>query len=230
MSSNTHSGHTRIYLVDDHPAIQKAIKNEIDEVIDMQICGTSRTAKEALQEIEKTKPDVAIVDISLKEGHGFDLLQKLRDRFPDLEAIIYSMYDEEVYAERALRTGASGYLMKSEPISHLVDAIRRVSDGKLFLSRRMYKRVLGGVVAGSVSEPKFLIDQLTERERQVFEMLGNGRSIKEIGEHLDIDRKTVETYRRRAKEKLGFDSVNELVQYAVQWSLGKQNNEKKENS
>lgn len=229
MSSNSHSsnrssdGHISVYVVDDHPAIQKAVQRAIEEVIDMEVCGISSSVEAAIDEIEEKNPDVAIVDISLEDGHGFDLLQQIRDQWPSTEAIIFSMYDEEIYAERALRTGASGYLMKSESIESLVEAIRRVADGKFYLSQRMYTRVLGGVVAGRSSEPRFRIDELTDREMQVFQMLGKGMSIEEIQEQLDIGRKTVETYRRRAKEKLGFDSVNELVQYAVQWSFGKRN-------
>ena len=218
--SKTRTDHIRVFLVDDHPAIREAIADTIDQTIDMDICGETSSADEAFHMVEEEKPDVAIVDISLDDGHGLDLVQNIRAQYPDVKMIVFSMYDENVYAERAIRAGASGYLMKSEPTQSMLKAIRRVNDGEVYLSRRMSSRILNKVAMGRSSSPSFPIDDLTDREMAVFQMLGQGYSIKDIQERLNLTRKTIETYRRRAKEKLGFDTVSELLQYAVQWTYG----------
>jgi DNA-binding NarL/FixJ family response regulator len=134
--------------------------------------------------------------------------------------IVFSMYDENVYAERAIRAGAAGYLMKSEPTKNIIEAIRSAYEGEVYLSRKMSSRILNKVAMGRTAEPSFAIDELTDREMAVFQMLGQGYSVQEIQDRLSLSRKTIETYRRRAKEKLGFDTVSELLQYAVQWTYG----------
>jgi DNA-binding NarL/FixJ family response regulator len=134
--------------------------------------------------------------------------------------VVFSMYDEDVYAERAIRAGASGYLMKSEPTENIVEAVRSAHEGEVYLSRKMSSRILNKVAMGQSSEPCFAIDELTDREMAVFQMLGQGYSVQEIQDRLSLSRKTIETYRRRAKEKLGYDTVSELLQYAVQWTYG----------
>lgn len=219
-SGSGSTGRTRVYLADDHPAIREALRDAIGEAMGTEVCGVSSSVEEALQEIGRLGPDVAVVDISLKDGHGLDLLRQIQEQWPDVDVIVYSMYDEEVYAERAVSAGAAGYLEKSEPPERLVQAIRRVANGKIYLSRRMYTRVLNGLVGGS-SRPEFPIDQLTARERQVLQMIGEGLGMREIADRLDLAKKTAETHRRRAKEKLGFDTVDELLQYALQRGLGK---------
>lgn len=132
--------------------------------------------------------------------------------------MVFSMYDEHVYAERAIRAGASGYLMKSEPTKAILEAIRAVNDGEIYLSRKMSSQILNKVATGRTSEPSFAIDELTDREMAVFQMLGEGYSVEDIEDRLNLSRKTIETYRRRAKEKLGFETVSELLRYAVQWT------------
>ncbi len=218
MSSERQTDHIRVFLVDDHPAIREAVRDTVEDTIDMEICGEADSSDEAFHQIEELNPDVAIVDISLNDAHGLDLVQNVRSQYPDVEMVVFSMYDENVYAERAIRAGASGYLMKSEPTKNIVEAIRSVDDGEVYLSRRMASRILNKVAKGHSSEPSFAIDELTDREMAVFQMLGQGYSVQEIQDRLSLSRKTIETYRRRAKEKLGFDTVSELLQYAVQWT------------
>jgi len=221
MPSNDRStDHIRVYMVDDHPAIREAIRDTIESTIDIEICGESSTSDEAFREIEELQPDVAIVDISLQDAHGLDLVQNVRAQYPDVRMVVFSMYDENVYAERAIRAGASGYLMKSEPTKNIIEAIRSAHEGEVYLSRKMSSRILNKVAMGRTSEPSFAIDELTDREMAVFQMLGQGYSVQEIQDRLSLSRKTIETYRRRAKEKLGFDTVSELLQYAVQWTYG----------
>ena len=217
-SPDRSTNHIRVFIVDDHPAIREAIRDTIEGTIDMEICGEASSSDDAFREIEELQPDVAIVDISLNDAHGLDLVQNVRSQHPEVRMVVFSMYDENVYAERAIRAGASGYLMKSEPTKNIVEAIRSVHDGEVYLSRRMASRILNKVAMGRSSEPSFAIDELTDREMAVFQMLGQGYSVQEIQDRLSLSRKTIETYRRRAKEKLGYDTVSELLQYAVQWT------------
>jgi len=218
MSSERQTNHISVFLVDDHPAIREAVRDTVEGTIDMEICGEADSSDQAFHQIEELSPDVAIVDISLNDAHGLDLVQNVRSQYPDVAMLVFSMYDEDVYAERAIRAGASGYLMKSEPTKNIIEAIRSVHDGEVYLSRRMASRILNKVAKGHSSEPSFAIDELTDREMAVFQMLGQGYSVQEIQDRLSLTRKTIETYRRRAKEKLGFDTVSELLQYAVQWT------------
>ncbi len=212
--------HIRVIVVDDHPAIREALSGVINAKMDMVLCGEATSADGAFQLVESIKPDVAVVDISLEDVHGLDLVQNLRAQYPELQVVVFSMYDESVYAERAIRAGASGYVMKSEPTQNVVDAIRCVAQGEIYLSRRMALRILSKVATGRSASPGFAIDELTDREMAVFQMLGQGHGVPEIAQRLNLSRKTVETYRRRAKEKLGFASVSELLQYAIQWTYG----------
>ncbi len=212
-------GHIDVYVVDDHPAVQEAIRGALTAEIDLNICGTAPSVAKALQEIKQLDPDVVIVDLLLKGGHGLDLVETVRAECPETKPIVYSMYDERIYAERAVRAGAAGYLMKNEPTERLVEAVRQVDDGELYLSRQMTSIVLGNYAVAQASEPSFPIDELTEAELQVFRRLGLGHSLEDIQEQMDLARKTVETYRRRAKEKLGLDSVDQLLQHAVLWAL-----------
>ena len=215
--TDTATDHIRVIVVDDHPAIREALSGVINAKMDMVLCGEATSADGAFQLVESIKPDVAVIDISLEDVHGLDLVQNLRAQYPELRVVIFSMYDESVYAERAIRAGASGYVMKSEPTQNVVDAIRCVAQGEIHLSRRMATRFLSKILQGSKKRSRSAIDELTDREMAVFQMLGEGHSVPEIAQRLNLGRKTVETYRRRAKEKLGFASVSELLQYAVQW-------------
>lgn len=214
------SEHVQVLLVDDHPAIRKAVAGVIEEATDMNVCGEAPSVRGAVHLVERLGPDVAIVDLSLEDGYGLDLVQNLQSRYPDVKTIVFSMHNEDVYAERALRAGASGYLMKSEPTKRLIDAIRATGRGEIYLSREMTSRILKNAAMGRLSEPGFAIDELTGREMDVFQMLSEGCSARDIAERLGLARKTVETYRRRAKEKLGFDTLPEFIQFAAQWGCG----------
>ena len=208
----------RAFIVDDHPAIVEAVRDRFAKTLDIEVCGASGSSAEAFHAVEEHQPDVVVVDISLEDGHGLDLVQNIRSQYPDVQVIIFSMYDEFVYAERAVRLGASGYLMKKEPLDELVLGVRAVHNEEVYLSDTMTSRILNKVAGGDSSDPGFPIDALTDRELAVFRMLGEGRTVDEIQKRLNIARKTVEAYRRRAKEKLGLESVSELLQCAVQWA------------
>jgi DNA-binding NarL/FixJ family response regulator len=216
--ASSSTSHIRTFLVDDHPAILEAIRTRIDDTLDIDIAGVATSSAQAFREIEERSPDTAVVDISLDDAHGLDLVQNLQSQCPEIQIVVYSMYDEMVYAERSIQAGASGYLMKDQPTDHLIDALRTVDEGEVYLSQRMASQILKKVARGESAEPKFPIEDFTDRELAVFQMLGEGCSIEEIQDRLNLARKTVETYRRRAKEKLGFESVSKLLQFAVQWA------------
>jgi DNA-binding NarL/FixJ family response regulator len=227
-SKNDTSTQLRVIIVDDHPAIREAIAETVDDQLDMTLCGTAKSAQEAFQLTEKTKPHVAVIDISLEDSHGLDLLQNLQAQHPQLQAVVFSMYDENVYAERSLRAGALGYVMKTESTQNLAEAIRTVSQGHIYLSRRMASSILSKFAPGrpttsQPANPGFALDRLTDREMAVFQMIGRGKTADDIADSLNLNRKTVETYRRRAKEKLGFDNVAELLQHAIQWTYAQSN-------
>ena len=219
---NDENTRTGVFIVDDHPAIREALTASINSKIDMRVVGESGTAKKALRKMERHMPDVVVVDISLEDAHGLDLVEEIRSRFSDLRVVVFSMYDESVYAERAIRAGASGYVMKSASTEDVVNAIQSVSEGDVYLSQRMSSRILSKVIRQQDYAFSSATEQLTDREMTVFQKLGEGESVRDIAEELDLSRKTVETYRRRAKEKLGFDTVDELLQYAVQWTYGRE--------
>lgn len=219
------SARIRVMVVDDHPAIREAVEDMVSNQMDLDFCGSAFSTDTTFRIVQEQTPDVAVVDIQLRDAHGLDLVQNLRAQFPSLQVVVFSMYDENVYAERAIRAGALGYVMKSEPTQSVVEAIRSAAQGEVYLSRRMASRLLTRMAGGRGLAPSedggsrgVLLEELTDREMAVFQMLGQGCGVEEISEQLNLSRKTVETYRRRAKEKLGFDSVSELLQYAIQWS------------
>ncbi|MFO8100200.1 MAG: response regulator transcription factor [Salinibacter sp.] len=225
-SNGSPDSHISTFIVDDHPSIRDAIRSRIDEVMDIDVSGEAGSSEEALRQIEELGPTVTVIDLSLEDGHGLDLIENLNARCPDVRAVVFSMYEEEVYAERALRAGAAGYVMKTKSPSALVEAIRRASEGNVYLSERMTSRILSKVAGGE--GPNFPIDELTDRELSVVQMLGQGYSVEEITDRLNLARKTIETYRRRAKEKLGFETVSDLLQFALMWTYRQSGQEKGE--
>ncbi|WP_258096272.1 response regulator transcription factor [Salinibacter sp. 10B] len=204
-------------MVDDHPVICQAVADALHHTIGVDLLGYATGFREGLSEIQQQPPDVAIVDISLPDGHGLDLVRTINRQNPDVGILIFSMYDEKIYAERALRTGASGYLMKTEPVEWIVEAIRCIERGETFLSDRMTNRIVRRMRQNGSAEARFSVDELTDREREVFRMIGRGYSVEKVQDELGLSRKTVETHRRRAREKLGLDSISALLQYAMQW-------------
>ncbi len=218
MSSSADSGdRVRVVTIDDHPTTRDAIRDAVEDALGMSVVGAAGTVEEGIETIQEQQPDVAIVDISLPDGHGFDLLRSLQAQCPDVRILVFSMYDEKVYAERALRAGASGYVMKASTSGTLLEALQAVAEGGVYLSEPMSRKVISGLRDGQGDGAHFPIDELSERELQVFQMLGRGLTADTIAERLNLVRKTVETHRRRAKEKLGCDSSEELVAFAVRW-------------
>ena len=207
----------RVLVVDDHPSIREAVAIAFTPGMDLRVCAEASTPEEALRELERTEPDIAIVDITLEDSHDLALVERIRADYGETRAVVYSTHDEVVYAERALRAGAWGYVMKGEPTERLIEAVRAAGRGEIYLSRRMATRVLGDRGKGSGSGLQFPTDGLTDREMEVFRLLGKGYEVDEIAEALGLAFKTVETYRRKAKNKLDLEDVSSLRQYALRW-------------
>jgi len=204
--------------VDDHPVVREGLAMHLATQADLQVCGEAEDVPGALAQLDSTRPDLAIVDISLKKGNGIDLIGRIKDRCPAVRILVWSMYAENLYAERALRAGAQGYLHKGRATSHLLDAIRAVLAGKVYVSEELADNLLHRVVRGKTVE-RSSIDLLSNRELEAFELIGQGQTTEKIAALMNVSPKTVETYRARIKEKLGLSNVTELVHRAAQWVL-----------
>ena len=207
----------KILIVDDHPIFCLGMSELINKADDLTVCGSADTHKQAVQAIVELDPDLVIVDISLKESSGIDLIQEINSRFQGLPMLVLSMYDESLYAERALLAGARGYLMKQEAISVAVDAIHQVLDGKLYASDKVKEKVFQRLVSPRTRTDASPLDQLTGRELEVFRFIGEGLSTREIAGRMKLSIKTIGTYRERIKEKLNLKHYTELVRVAVYW-------------
>jgi DNA-binding NarL/FixJ family response regulator len=207
----------KILIVDDHPLVREGLADLVNKEKDLVVCGQAEDAYQAMEAIRELKPDMVIVDISLKETSGLELIKDIKIRHPSLPVLTLSMHEESVYAERALRAGAKGYIMKREATKKVVTAIRKVLRGQLYLSEKMTTRLVRKFVDGKPEAGTSPIDRLTDRELEVFSLLGWGKGTRQISEKLHLSVKTIETYRSRIKEKLNLTSASELLQHAFQW-------------
>jgi DNA-binding NarL/FixJ family response regulator len=208
----------KVFLVDDHPIVRQGLALFIDREPDLMVCGEADGATSALQAIREAAPDFVVLDISLDGPDGLELLKTLRVRHPNLPVLVLSMHDEAVYAERALRAGANGYIMKQEATDRVLTAIRHILGGDVYLSDRLTKRMLQQFVNGSVS-PRDPLAKLSDRELEVYRLIGAGHSTRQIADELHVSTKTVESYQAHIKEKLALRNARELVQHAVEWSV-----------
>jgi DNA-binding NarL/FixJ family response regulator len=208
----------RIFLVDDHPVTREGLARLINLEPDLEVCGEANAAARAVTEIAAQKPDLAIVDVSLTTGpSGLELIKDLAARHPRLRMLALSTHDEKLYAERALRAGAKGYVMKQEPTECVMRAIRKILAGEVYLSQTMNERMLRKI-AGPRSQPLATeIEELSDRELEVYRLLGQGLGTRQIAANLHVSVSTVETYRAHIKEKLHIASAPELVRHAVEW-------------
>jgi DNA-binding NarL/FixJ family response regulator len=215
---NSSAPKCKVFLVDDHPIVRQGLALFIEREPDLMVCGEAEDATSALQAIRDSAPDFVILDISLNGPDGLELLKTLRVRYPNLPALVLSMHDESVYAERALRAGANGYIMKQEAADKVITAIRHILGGDVYLSDRLTKQMLQQFVNGSIS-PRDPLAKLSDRELEVFRLIGAGHGTRQIADELHVSTKTVESYQAHIKEKLALRNARELVQYAVEWSL-----------
>jgi len=207
----------QIFLVDDHPLIRSGLAQIISEEEDMNICGQASNAAEAFKKIPETGPDLVIVDLSLEGSNGIELIKNLKALYPHLEFMMFSMHDERVYAQRALRAGARAFVMKHEDKSTIKLAVRRSMSGNIYVSDRVSEQLLHQIVSGNTSEKSSPVDRLTDRELEVIQLIGKGYSTREVASSLNVSVKTIESHRAHIKEKLDLASGNELVKFAIQW-------------
>ena len=206
----------RVLIVDDHPIVRRGIAQLINQEADLTTCCEAGSAQEALDLMVNETPDILLVDISLDGVSGIELVKMLKSRHPKTPALVISMHDESLYAERALRAGARGYIMKQEATEKVLTAIRQVIRGNIYLSERMQAKILQRVLSGDDGglSP---IDLLSDRELEVFRLIGHGFATSDIARELSRSVKTVETHRAHLKDKLGLKNAAELTRYAVQW-------------
>ena len=206
-----------VLLVDDHPIVRQGLKQLLEAEDDMIVCGEAETASEALRVAGETTPELALVDLSLKDGSGLELIKDLKIRHPQIGVLVLSMHDETVYAERALRAGALGYIMKEKAPSRVIHALRTIHKGEVYLSETMAATVLKRVAGGASTTSDQLVSALSDRELEVFDLIGQGLPTRDIAERLHLSAKTIETYRENIKKKLCLKNSSELLQQAIQW-------------
>jgi DNA-binding NarL/FixJ family response regulator len=212
---------TKILLVDDHPLVREWLANLINEEPDFEVCGQAGSAREALGLIGKLLPRIAVVDISLEDGSGLELIKDVRALHPKVDVIVLSMHDEMLYAERAMRAGAAGYVMKREATEKVLEAIRTVLRGGLCFSNAVNAMLAQKHVQGTGAQPT-PIAALSDRELEVFQLLGRGYNTRQISEQMNVGFKTVHVYCARIREKLNLANINELIFHAVRWHESQQ--------
>jgi DNA-binding NarL/FixJ family response regulator len=206
---------TRILIVDDHPMMRDGLRQLIAHEPDLEVCGEAEDAVDAVQQAEAARPDVAIVDITLRSSSGLELIKDLHIRSPQTKVLVLSMHDESLYAERVLRAGGRGYVMKQEGGKKIIEAVRHVASGRTFVSEAISVRILDSFSGGG--EHKSPVERLTDREFEVFQLIGQGLSTKEMAGKLHVSVKTIEVHRVNIKEKLNTPTARDLIRFAVRW-------------
>lgn len=211
-----------VLIVDDHPLVREGVKALLTSQPDMEVCGEAESATQALALLEATAPDVAVVDLSLREGSGIQLIKDIRNRHSAVRVVVSSMHEEAIYAERSLQAGAMGYVHKQESGDKILDAIRSVMADRMFVSDRVSNRLLARAARGPKAVERSAVELLSDRELQVFEMIGNGMATRKIAETLHLSPKTVDTHRQKIRDKLNLEDAAALTHFATQWVLDHQ--------
>jgi DNA-binding NarL/FixJ family response regulator len=210
------SAKAKVLIVDDHPVVREGLAMHLGTQPDLEVCGEAEDLPGALALMASAPPDVAIIDISLKNSNGIELIRRIKERHDDVRILVWSMYPENLYAERALRAGAHGYMNKGQATHHVLDAVRAILQGQVYVSGKLANQFLQRVV-GRKSEERPAIETLSDRELEAFQLIGEGMTTEAIAEKMHISPKTVETFRARIKEKLGISNLPVLIQRAAQW-------------
>ena len=214
---NAISTKCRILIVDDHPMVRERLAEVIKSEPDLLICGEAETRLQALQLVVQTHPDLVLLDLNLKDSQGTEVIKDIVAQKPRLRVLVISMHDESLFAERAIRAGACGYITKQEATKNVLVAIRKVLGGELYFSETLAKKLLANLAGGIQGPAVPSVDLLSDRELQVLRLLGLGRSPRQAAKDLHLEFSTVETYRTRIKDKLNLNDANDLVQYAINW-------------
>ena len=210
----------QVFFVDDHPILLDGLRAMIESQDEFEICGTASTTAEALERLQNCQPDLLVTDITLPDRSGLELIKDLRPLYPDLLILVLSMHDEALYAERVIRAGARGYAMKGVGSAKILQAMRNVVGGGIHLSDEASAQILSGLCGEANKPVGFRLDQLTDRELEVFELVGQGKSAPEIGDLLHISPRTVDAHRVNIRQKLGLADSSALLRYAVRWVVG----------
>jgi DNA-binding NarL/FixJ family response regulator len=216
-TGNNQAAKKKILLVDDHPIFRHGLTELLDRQVDLVVCGHADSAPTALEQMRQLKPDLAILDITLRGTDGIELVKLMKAEAPHLPILVLSMHDESLYALRALKAGALGYVMKADGVQPVLDAIYRALQGKLFVSQRLGEKLIFKAIHTSESDSPSPVGRLSDRELEVLAMLGRGHSTRSIAKEIKLSVKTVETHRAHIKEKLGFADANEMVRFAIDW-------------
>jgi len=211
------AGQNRVFLVDDHAMFREGLRQLIEREQEIVVCGDAADGDTALAGIRTTHPDLVIVDISLGGTSGIDLIKSIKNEFEDLPVLVVSMHDESLYAERALRAGAMGFVMKHEPSKTVKSAIRKVLGGGMHLSEKMTSSMVGKFTHGTTEKPDSPLEALSDRELVVFRLLGQGKSVRVIAEEMDVTIPTINSFRHRIKDKLHLRTSTEVMLRAIQW-------------
>ncbi|NNM88311.1 MAG: response regulator transcription factor [Phycisphaerae bacterium] len=209
----------RIFIVDDHPIVRQGMKQLIESAGDLVVCGEAATGDEAVEAVGKLKPQLVVADLSLPGKPGIEVIKDIKARWPEIYILVVSMHEESMYAERVLRAGAMGYVMKQEAQGKILLAIRRILSGQVYVSDRIASRVLRQLTAGGHAQPKSSLELLTDRELEIFHAIGDGKTVRVIAQMLHLSVKTVEAHREHIKNKLQLSSSNELLRMAVQRAM-----------
>lgn len=215
-SENEGSKH-KVFLVDDHPIVREGLAQLINKENDLTVCGEAGDVSDALQAITESKPDIAIIDLTLEHGSGLRLIENLHYKKTGVPILVLSMHDESVYAERCLKAGAKGYIMKQEPSDRMLSAIRRVLDGEMYISVNMEKKFLSKMISGNKIELTSPVDVLSNRELEVYQLFGQGLKKREIADQLNLSVKTIETYVENIKKKMNFSSSHEITMHSIRF-------------
>jgi DNA-binding NarL/FixJ family response regulator len=208
----------KIIIVDDHPIVSDGIRQLIEREDDMKVCLAVQDAESALKGIEKHSPDLIVVDISLKgAANGIDLIKGVKKRYPSIKSLVLSMHDENLYAERAIKAGAKGYIMKNDLTDNIIKAIRKIMEGNLYLSDNITSRLLKVLVNNEQDNENLDIKKLSDREFQIFQLIAKGFKTSDIGKEINISVKTVEAHKLRIRHKLNLQNSPELIKYAIEW-------------
>ncbi|HLA85164.1 MAG TPA: response regulator transcription factor [Thermoguttaceae bacterium] len=210
---------TRILIVDDHPAVREGLAIRISNHPDLEVCGEASDVADALELVKSVSPDLIVVDVQLKTGDGLDLVKRIKSRDAEARILVWSMYPDELYAPRALRAGALGYINKENTTGRIIEAIRQVRDGKVYLAEGMAQKLLTRAVGGNEVTAGSPIDTLSDRELEIFRLIGDGLSTAEIAKRLHLSPHTIDTHRQRIKQKLNLETAAELTRAATRWML-----------
>jgi DNA-binding NarL/FixJ family response regulator len=208
---------SRVFIVDDHTMFREGLRQLIEYDPGLTVCGDAADAQKAMEGISQSNPDVVMVDITLADSSGLDLVRNIKNKYEDLPVLVVSMHEESLYAERALRSGAMGYVMKNEPAKTVIAAIRSVLRGEMYLSQKMSSSVITRFIHGENEQPMSPLEILSDRELEVFRMLGQGKGTRQIAQDLEVSIPTVQSFRNRIKEKLHLKTAPELVLHAIHW-------------